>query len=928
MKKFCLLSMALFATASAWGQAVLGYDFAVTQGEFHSLVTEPQESTTYLDLSAVTDMTETAFTPDGIVTSEDIDVTGFDLGFTVNFNGTECDHFVIYGLGVVQLGGETISLLTTGDGWTITQGLVNGLMCYNNTCTALADETKIIYRISGEAPNRKLTVEYNQIGLKEAWWADEWAHLITYQISICEDGTISYCFEEFDAGEENYKFYVGLTGNMSEYITLSGNSLDEGVVSTNASTVSVNKIAAGKTVTLTPPSDCAAPAAQPTNLQLTSTSNKVNGMFDPSEDADHYLIVYTDGSEMTATPEDGMTYAQGDEIGNAKVWKYTTDTDFEVHNQPGGTAYKFYIFGANSYCSNGPVYLNAAPLTLDISTKPASPAALSATPSGLNSIKVNVTGNEAGDNILVVYNSELLRDMYGDHALIGTISGIYNTGDEIEGGGKVAYAGPATEEIVVEGLEPSTAYHFMAYCYNDQAEYSTDVVREQSSTYITVPFETDFSDCMVYEVNAAGWTTNEDTGFRLNTMNYVTGGNEYQYSCNFTSSAADGIINWAQMPPVVIEKSHAIMTLEYTMYSVLNRFSKEAYNSWAENDVFAIQASTDGGETWENVAAHTTSNHPEIAEMTDFVNLQADFTPYTGKTILVRVYWETYNPSGWGAYLVINSIKFEQGELTATPTLSVGDITHNTAKLSWIGTQDSYEIKFGKVGEEPTLYTDVTGSELVMTDLDFSTDYSATIRGVAGEGDYSEWSEPVSFTTANYPDCVAPTDLEANIDNFAEDKSAVLSWVAADDHLSWEVRYRKSSDSEYTYVSDLTETTTTLTELDEETAYLWSVRAACTYDRTTVWSAQSRFETPQCSGLSALSAKNIIVRGNNGYVNILNGPAALIDFVEVYDAAGQLMKRVEVGSTDNVMIPVSKNHGVYMVTVGLNKKTTTYKVVL
>ena len=924
MKNLFLLTLALIATASSWGQAVQGYDFAVTQEQYTPL----GDDATPIDLSNVTDLTETAFTPSSVITAENIAVTGYDLGFTVNYNGMDCDHFVIYGLGVVQLGGEAITLLTNGDNWTITQGLINGLMCYNYGCTILGPNTKILYKVTGESPNRVLTVEYRHLGLKSIWWDDELKHEITYQMSIKENGTVTYRFEDFDAGEDNYNFFIGLTGNKDEYITLGGESIDLGVPSTDANQTTINKIPGGKTITLTPPSACIAPTAQPTDLVVSTTSKRIEGSFTASEDADHYLLVYTDGADMTAAPQDGSTYAKDDVIGNATVIDYTTGTSFILYDQPGGTNYKFYIFGANSYCSNGPVYLNAAPLTLETSTKPASPAALSATPSGLNSITVNVAGNEADDNILVVYNSELLRDMYGDHALIGTLSGIYNTGDEIEGGGKVAYAGPATEEIVVEGLEPSTAYHFMAYCYNEQAEYSTDVVSAQSSTYITVPFETDFSNCMTYQGEAAGWTTNEDTDFRLNTKNATTGGNNYQYSCNFTSAATEGVINWAQMPPMVIEKSHSIMTLEYTMYSVLNRFSKEAYNSWAENDVFAIQASTDGGETWQNVAAHTASNHPEIADMTTFVNLQADFTPYTEQTILVRVYWETYNPSGWGAYLVINSIKLEQGELTATPTLSVGDITHNSAKLSWVGTQDSYEISFGKVGEDPTIYTDVTGSELVMTDLDFATDYAASIRGVAGEGDYSEWSEPVSFTTADYPACVAPTVLEANIDNFADDKSAILSWVAADDHLSWEVRYRKSSDSEYTYVSDLTQTTTTLTDLDGETAYLWSVRAACTYDRTTVWSAQSRFETPIYSGLSALSAKNLTVISNNGYINILNGPAALIEYVEVHDAAGHLVKRINVGSTDNVMIPFGKSHGVYIVTVALAKKTTTYKVVL
>lgn len=633
MKKLCLLTFALLLTlVSTWGQAVLNYNFKVTQEGYTPLSHDASD----IDLSSVTYLAETVFAPENpILTLSDIDVEGFDLGFTVNYNGVDCDHFVIYGFGAIQLGGKSIHLLPDVNASPIVNGLVNGLVCYNKDGTALFnDDTKILYQVSGEAPNRVLTVEFRQIGLTQAWGASA-LHGITYQISIKEDGTISYCFEEFDAGEEYYNFYIGLTGNKDEYMTLGGSGVsldDDNSYSTNANYSVINKIAAGKTVTLTPPADCSTPTEQPTNLMISTTSNQIDGSFDES-DADHYLIVYTDGSDLTDIPADGTYYAAGDVIGNAKVVDYSKDTSFCLKNQPASTSYKFYVFAANSLCSKGPSYLNKSPLSLAVRTK------------------------------------------------------------------------------------------------------------------------------------------------------------------------------------------------------------------------------------------------------------------------------------------------------IVTPVLSVSDITHNSAKLSWTGSQYNSEIKFGKVGEEPTIF-EATGSELLMTDLDFSSNYTASIRAVDGKGDYSEWSKSVDFTTANYPDCVAPTNLEANIDNFSEDKSAVLTWVASDDHLTWEVRYRKSIDSDYTYVSNLTEPTTTLTELDEETAYLWNVRAACTYDRTTVWSTQSNFDTPLCSGLSTLAAKQLSVRGKNGYLNIINGPAAVIEFVEVYDVAGNLVKRVEVGATDNVMIPIGKTHGVYIVTVGLAKKTATYKIEL
>lgn len=920
MKKLCLLTFALLFTTFSWGQVVQGYNFVVTQEEFHPL----GEGATLVDFSAVINLSETVFASSGIVTSENTDVPGFDLGFTVNYNGVECDHFVIYGLGAIQLGGERISVLPAANTSLMNSGLVNAFLCYNTEGTSQTENTKILYKVTGEAPNRVLTVEYSQLGLK---LSSILSHEITYQISIKEDGTISYCFEEFDAGEEYYYFYIGLCGNKGEYMTLGGESIDEGKPSINANTTRINKIPGGKTLTLIPPADCVTPTAQPTNLVISTTSNQIEGSFDVS-DADHYLVVYTDGSDLKDIPADGTFYATDDIIGNAKVVTYSPDPSFSLKNLQASTAYKFYVFAANSLCSKGPVYRNNSPLSLAVNTKPESPATLSATPTSPNSVTVNVTGNKAGDNVLVVYNSKLERDMNGDHAMIGKLSDIYNTGDEIEGGGKVAYAGPAKNEIVLEGLNPSTAYHFMAYCYNNKGEYSTDVVKTQSSTYITVPYETIFDDAVRNEVNAPGWTTNENTGFRVEERYAETGGDhECQYVCHSNTVATGGITNWAKMPPLVIEKSHAIMTLEYIMISVIGNSTKEAYNNWAEGDVLAIQASIDGGNTWEDVATHTSNNHPVIASMSDYVNLKADFTPYTGKTILVRIYWKTYTEAAFGTNFIINNLKLEQGELIATPVLSVANITHNTAKLSWIGTQNDYEIKFGKVGEEQTVYK-ATGSELVMTDLDFSSNYIATIRAVAGKGDYSEWSEPVTFTTADYPDCVAPTNLEANINNFTEDKSAVLTWVASNDHLTWEVRYRKSTDSDYKYISDLTTTTTTLTELDDEAAYLWNVRAACTYDRTTIWSSQSSFETPQCSGLSTIAVKLISIKGSNGCVNILNGPAAMIEFVEVYNADSQLVKRVTVGSTDNVMIPVDKKHGVYIVTIGLAKKKVSYKVVL
>ena len=182
MKKFCLLTFALLLTlVSTWGQAALNYNFKVTQEEYTHLSPDAFD----IDFSKVDYLAETVFTPDNaILISSDIDVEGFDLGFTVNYNGVDCDHFVIYGFGAIQLGGKSIHLLSDVNASPIVNGLVNGLVCYNKGGTALFDDaTKISYLVSGEAPNRVLTVEFRQIGLTQAWGASA-QHAITYQISI------------------------------------------------------------------------------------------------------------------------------------------------------------------------------------------------------------------------------------------------------------------------------------------------------------------------------------------------------------------------------------------------------------------------------------------------------------------------------------------------------------------------------------------------------------------------------------------------------------------------------------------------------------------------------------------------------------------------------------------------------------------------
>ena len=127
--------------------------------------------------------------------------------------------------------------------------------------------------------------------------------------------------------------------------------------------------------------------------------------------------------------------------------------------------------------------------------------------------------------------------------------------------------------------------------------------------------------------------------------------------------------------------------------------------------------------------------------------------------------------------------------------LTVGEVTYNTAALSWTpgdAEQDAWQVAVGAKGFNPDqenyVYTDVTGEpSVVIEGLTENTAYDAYVRGNCGEGDVSAWSKVATFTTPlqfPLPTSLAVTDITA--------KSARASWTGTTE--SYNLRYREKSD--------------------------------------------------------------------------------------------------------------------------------------
>jgi hypothetical protein len=95
-------------------------------------------------------------------------------------------------------------------------------------------------------------------------------------------------------------------------------------------------------------------SAPPTSLSLSINESTVNGSFTAAAGADHYLVVRSTSSSLTATPVNGQSYPVGAALGNGIVVGYTDNTSFTAAGLNASTTYYFFVFSAASNCSATP----------------------------------------------------------------------------------------------------------------------------------------------------------------------------------------------------------------------------------------------------------------------------------------------------------------------------------------------------------------------------------------------------------------------------------------------------------------------------------------------------------------------------------------------------------------------------------------------
>jgi fimbrial isopeptide formation D2 family protein len=192
---------------------------------------------------------------------------------------------------------------------------------------------------------------------------------------------------------------------------------------------------------------------------------------------------------------------------------------------------------------------------------------------------------------------------------------------------------------------------------------------------------------------------------------------------------------------------------------------------------------------------------------------------------------------------------------------TVNAVAATSANLSWIGTPgaESYEIEFVPANVPATgVATDFSiQPNYIKTGLTQSSAYHYWVRSNCGDGNFSEWTGPVSFSTlilCSKPVALTVTNITAT--------SAKLGWMAGGAETQWEVLLLAAANAiapaspqvnsvvgfSDIYIQNVTSSTTTISNLNPSTIYYYYVRTVCqSVNAASYWTGPYIFNTVTCN---------------------------------------------------------------------------------
>lgn len=636
MKKQTLLFVAMMAAGVLQAQVGASYGFSTGTMDAYTPGERQMVKTTEQALPA----NWAYYFADGTVATErysSVTGKGFAIGFDFPFCGQTMKYFAVSGGGAVRLSAEEdIPVMANTYFYSYEDEAYNNLVLFGSENGAFDNpDFQIGYEVIGQSPERQLVISFDSYGFNSRSWASEPSDFLQTLIILNEDGTIQFNAKGASELSQSYNWFAAMRGSGPKDITCVTGDFDSVVRTSQGKANMSTSVADNAVFTFETPSDVVVPATQPTDLVVTKASaTELSAAFTACE-ADYYLVVLSEG-DLNAAPEAKTAYAAGDALGNGTVVKYSSSTDFNIRDLSGSTIYTITVFASNFFGLNGPQYNVDGPLVAQVNTTPEKPGVITFHDITTQSMLLDVAANAQGDQIMVVVNDSTHNPgNYGVRAQHGPLDASYQTGDEIDGGGKVAYFGPAASDILLEGLKPGLDYYFLAYSYNEEYGFSCepDTVKAAAITTIELPWAYTTMGNSLYDA-PTGWTSNLVVSSQMSNIGTL----EHTDPSEFNLTSRSDKHMYVKIAPIHVNQTEAVLSFDMAAYT-WSRFTTPQYNaySWLEDDYLKAIIHTAEGDDEVVLLEGYDYEEPEQLMM---ITYTVDLTNYFDQTVEVEIVFD------------------------------------------------------------------------------------------------------------------------------------------------------------------------------------------------------------------------------------------------------------------------------------------------
>ena len=260
--------------------------------------------------------------------------------------------------------------------------------------------------------------------------------------------------------------------------------------------------------------------------------------------------------------------------------------------------------------------------------------------------------------------------------------------------------------------------------------------------------------------------------------------------------------------------------------------------------------------------------------------------------------------------------------------VTTSNVTYNAADVTWnAGTANAWNVQYKEASASAWGNSiAVTAATYHISGLNAETAYQVRVQANCGNGNLSDWTAPVNFTTEAEPvePCDAPTNLDiTNITPY----TATMSWTAGGTETAWKVGYKLSTASQWQEAT-VQQTTYEIEGLTPESTYDVRVKAVCAADNESDFITSTFTTIPDAINEVTL-AQSISLMPNpaDNYIELRVNSNVVVKEVVVYNAFGQTIQTVNL--TDNhARIDLSNvSSGMYFVRVNGDNVSATKKFI-